>query len=252
MSETKLPKGSKGFKPHDLIWDEEKIRRYFNYKRTTNPDSYAGSGTWKYIAHFLRGRLNITGKTILDIGCGSGHLLRQLRDLGGICYGIEISEKSIQDSEEINTTNITVKKATAREIPFPNNQFDIVFATDVMEHILDEDVRKIMLEIQRVIKRDGHLVVLVPYETVEYFRNSQGICPECGAIFNRNQHVRRFDVGTLRSFFEAYGFKAEFIESINSDTVRLTTKRWLARFSRKFRGLPTVPPAFLLYAEFST
>ena len=252
MSESKVLKETKGFTPHDLVWDDEKIGRYFDYKRTANPYSYAGSGTWKYIVHFLVGRHIVAGKTILDIGCGSGHLLRKLRDLGGVCYGLEVSDKSIQDSEDTNMTNITIMKATAREMPFSDNQFDMVFAADVMEHILDKDIERIMLEIQRVLKQEGRLIVLVPYESAQGFQAGHVICADCGAIFHISQHVRRFDVDTLKSFFEAYGLKTEFLRVINSDTMRSTMKRWLARISRKFRGLPTIPSTSRLYAEFST
>ena len=52
-----------------------------------------------------------------------------------------------------------------KDAPFPDNYFDIVLASHVLEHV--EDDRKAMREVHRILKPDGILLLTTPYETWE-------------------------------------------------------------------------------------
>ena len=123
------------------------------------------SGHWWYkvrrkIIHNLikQYRLNF-GKEIkiLDAGCGTGLLIKELEALG-VCYGIDISQKAVDFCGKRGIDNVQV--ADAVNIPYSDNMFEIVIALDVIEHIKDDEMA--LKEIYRVLKPQGMAIITAP------------------------------------------------------------------------------------------
>jgi len=74
--------------------------------------------------------------------------------------------------------------------------FDAVFMIEVLEHLLPEDIDKGLSEVWRVLKPKGYLVITVPYK--EDLLKNMIICPECGAVFHRSQHLQTFDESKVK------------------------------------------------------
>ncbi len=102
-----------------------------------------------------------SGKKVLDIGFGSGELLKYLYSLGNEIYGIDVGEASMKS---VNTRGLKGEflklDASTSQLPWPENFFDIVFATECMEH-MDNPLHAI-LEIKRTLKDGGELYVSIP------------------------------------------------------------------------------------------
>ena len=96
---------------------------------------------------------------ILDIGCSGGVLLDELRENGfNDIYGIDLSEDGINICQYNRHKNTYVMDAAKTE--FKDNMFDLIIASNVLEHIEnDEDALK---EWNRILKKDGLLIVIVP------------------------------------------------------------------------------------------
>ncbi len=92
---------------------------------------------------------------ILDVGCGTGHVAEVLKDREW--YGVDISplsiEKARQYYKEVKVGDIT------RNIPFPDNSFDVVFALGIFHHIPDK-MMEALKEIRRVLKKNGILIII--------------------------------------------------------------------------------------------
>ncbi len=93
--------------------------------------------------------LKVGYKRVLDVGCGLGQGVASMRNNGIEAYGIDISDKIKQFWEEGNIGQFC-QTACADKIPFPDNHFDLVVCTEVMEHIPEEEVRTVLKEIKRV------------------------------------------------------------------------------------------------------
>ncbi len=96
---------------------------------------------------------------ILDVGCASGELILLLKQKGyKNVYGVDISEKAIKQcvSKEIKTA----VKADGSKTKFNAGEFDIVIASDVLEHFENDSAA--LLEWKRVLKPSGKLIVFVP------------------------------------------------------------------------------------------
>lgn len=94
---------------------------------------------------------------ILDVGCGTGQLLKELNDFGE-CYGIDVSKEAVEFCKKRHLENIKIGNAT--QIPYEDEKFDIVLALDVLEHIQDDKLA--VREIKRVLRTGGKFVVFVP------------------------------------------------------------------------------------------
>lgn len=103
------------------------------------------------------------GGTVLDIGCGVGDNLKQVqREHGNVRFsGLEYSQRSLERAKKALPNDVDLRLGSAVEIPFSAEYADMVMCIEVLEHIPDE--HQALREIFRVLKRDGHLILSVPY-----------------------------------------------------------------------------------------
>lgn len=96
---------------------------------------------------------------ILDVGTSTGTNLRMLRDLGFTRYeGLDSSEQAVRWCAKKGFGKVTMGNVC--ELPFPDQSFDLILATDVIEHV-DDDMTA-LCEIRRVLKPGGCVLVTVP------------------------------------------------------------------------------------------
>ena len=102
------------------------------------------------------------GKRLLDIGCGEGSFIVQVRQKFAEVYGIDISDDVIELSIK---NNIIAKKVNLNNepIPFPDNYFDAVVTLDVIEHVFDPVL--FLNEIKRVLVGGGYTIEKHPKYT---------------------------------------------------------------------------------------
>jgi 2-polyprenyl-3-methyl-5-hydroxy-6-metoxy-1,4-benzoquinol methylase len=93
--------------------------------------------------------------SILEIGAGSGWQSKSLADRGYDVRAIDVAESNYSSSGVF-----PVQQYDGKRIPFPDESFDIVFSSNVLEHIAWVD--QFQNEISRVLKPGGISVHLVP------------------------------------------------------------------------------------------
>lgn len=99
------------------------------------------------------------GSAVLDVGTGTGSNLRMLYELGfDRVLGLDQSREAIRFCAEKGLG--AVERGDVRALPFPDRQFDLVLATDIIEHV-DDDLSALR-ELRRVLKPKGHLLLTVP------------------------------------------------------------------------------------------
>ena len=94
---------------------------------------------------------------VLDAGCGTGRNLQGYRRLGPV-RGIEPSGSAVDFCHQRGLTEVV--QATVESLPFEDGSFDLVFTTDVLEHV-DDDVAALQ-ELRRVAAPGALLVATVP------------------------------------------------------------------------------------------
>mgnify|MGYP005848694285 CR=1 FL=1 len=101
---------------------------------------------------------NFNNLSILDIGCYTGEVTAELKLLGAKAIGCDISLISLQKAKEKNVEVVQVD--VSDNIPFKDNSFDLVYCSEVIEHLMDTD--KFLIEIKRTLKTEGLLFLTTP------------------------------------------------------------------------------------------
>jgi len=116
-------------------------------------------GRRKLFAGLIR-QLGVTEDApVLDIGTSSGTNLRLLRDLGfSDVTGLDFSEDAIRFCAQAGLG--TVRQGDITAMPFESDQFSLVLATDIIEHV-DDDLRALR-EVARVLKPGHTVLITVP------------------------------------------------------------------------------------------
>lgn len=91
---------------------------------------------------------------VLDVGCGAGFLTNELALHGHQVTGIDLSEESLKVAAAHDQSgHVAYLKASAYELPFAAETFDVVTALDFLEHV--DDPARAIKEFSRVLKPGG-------------------------------------------------------------------------------------------------
>ena len=101
---------------------------------------------------------------ILDFGCGKGFFVKHLLKKGyRNTFGIDPSKKLL---DGVIQHNSNFKLMNSSSIPFPDNDFDIVFCSGVLHHIAWVNLINVMNEVNRVLKSGGIFIYAEPSLTI--------------------------------------------------------------------------------------
>jgi len=100
----------------------------------------------------------LPGERVLDIGCGTGNHLLLLNKFGLNISGMDASPYMLAKARERLGTRCTLKTGTAEDLPFSDNEFDIVVLINTLEFI--DNPLKVLKEAGRVAKRKVFIGVI--------------------------------------------------------------------------------------------
>jgi ubiquinone/menaquinone biosynthesis C-methylase UbiE len=98
--------------------------------------------------------------SILDVGCGYGRTLSELRDGGFVnLYGVDYSQGMIDRGRKMHP-HLDLRKNDGSTLPFEDGAFDAVLLIAVLTCIAEsEEQRRLIAEIERVLKDGGILYI---------------------------------------------------------------------------------------------
>jgi len=121
--------------------DRARFRDCFNYSRA-------------HLDRFLARYLPAAGKgaRLLDVGCGTGHHLAELRARGYDAAGVDGSAEMLEHARTLNP-GAEIRQADVEALPFANASFDYVLCVEVLRYL--PDPRACVREMARVLKPGG-------------------------------------------------------------------------------------------------
>src|SRR4030067_1446047 len=99
------------------------------------------------------------GGLILDVGCGIGYLLNWLstsKNATGV--GMDFTSTALKAGNKL-FSNLTLVHGIAQNLPFNNGTFDCVIMFNVIEHIEGHFHEHVLIEVRRILKRGGFLII---------------------------------------------------------------------------------------------
>jgi len=106
----------------------------------------------------LARRYGKRGSRFLEVGSGMGHLTGQLEDTFET-FGCDINHWAVKKSKEVANRS-HLQTASAQELPFKNDSFNVVIIKHIVEHL--PDPQKAINEIGRVTEPGGTLILATP------------------------------------------------------------------------------------------
>lgn len=144
--------------------------------------------------------------TILDAGCGNGAVTNRLVERWDV-LGCDLSASALR---HVRAPTLVVDLAA---IPLEDRAFDLVLASDVIEHLPDSIYHRALCEIARVARR--YVLIAVPHE--ELLEAAEVACPECHHRYHAHLHQRSYSVDDVQSLLGAdFGVRA----------IQLSGERW--------------------------
>jgi SAM-dependent methyltransferase len=143
---------------------------------------------------------------LLDVGCGTGHLLKKTMALGWDALGVDPFPRGEAMQHPLSSRII---KGTLGDLP--NDCFDIITAVEVIEHV--ENYRVLLRDMSNFLHPDGELIVTVPYNwEFKAWKNEKNILePMYG-------HLWKFDAAGFEKDLRAF-FQVVKVEPIYSRTM---------------------------------
>lgn len=178
-------------------------QRLWDYHETQFREKFKNAHPrFDYIAKIIQKRVP-TGRKILDIGFGDGYLLKVLFRKGYKINGLDLSIKNVELTRDIfqkKNINVELKAGNVNQMPYNDDCFDVIVASELLEHLTDDDLRRGLQEICRCLKSGGLFIGTVPAN--ENLKANECFCPKCGHIFHRWGHKQSLSRRILSDQFE--------------------------------------------------
>jgi ubiquinone/menaquinone biosynthesis C-methylase UbiE len=146
------------------------------------------------------------GKRLIDVGCGTGEFLVQLRDRFESLVGIDVNSDSIEfASEKVERfKRISVYDGELQSFQFPNEHFDTCLCLDVLEHV--QNPLALLQEIHRIVRAGAEVIATVPnwYDKI------------VSGVFRINPaHVHTLSPWTWMRLLRNAGFKIKYYRAVD-------------------------------------
>lgn len=140
------------------------------------------------------GLLSLDNKSIIELGCGSAEITRNIATagVGRKVTAFEVDEIAHEKNAQItDLPNVTFALAGAQDIPLADKSVDVVFMFKSLHHVPLDMMKKAMLEINRVLKPGGLAYISEPVFAGEF---NEILC-----LFHDEQKVREAAFNTIKN-----------------------------------------------------
>lgn len=186
-----------------LVWTPEMVENYWDYQ-SRFPESYFthenGAGVVRCFEPHLR-----AGETVLDYGCGPGHLVERLLARGFQAAGMDASPETRSSvGARLRGREGFLGVFSRDELAKAGLRFGGVAVLEVIEHLYDEQLDELLQSLRGLLREDGVVLFTTPNE--EKLEKSYVLCPVTNQLFHRWQHVRSWSRGSLTDYLSRRGF----------------------------------------------
>jgi SAM-dependent methyltransferase len=211
-------------RPAPFATEERRIRATFAQRRTGATYAWSSpahvfimQGVERRLLPFLaaNGMASLSGKCILEIGCGTGHWLREFVKWGAHpqdVVGMDLLADRVGEARALCAQGVHLLCGSAAVLPLPAQSFDLVAQFTVFTSILEPDLkRQVAFEMLRVVKPTGLIL------WYDFFFNNP-----------KNANVRGIAGREIQRLFPGCSVKLRRVTLAPPLTRRLASRSWLA------------------------
>ena len=139
----------------------EKTKEHFDNIASTYAESSDGKFCKPVYKSIIKELEKFKSGKWLDVSCGTGTVLSMLSSSPLEKYGVDFSEKMIEEAQRNVGENVQLYVASAEEMPFDKDTFDVVTCSFAFHHYVHPGV--VLQEFHRVMKPEATLIIVDPY-----------------------------------------------------------------------------------------
>ncbi|GAB4457082.1 MAG: hypothetical protein OHK0036_20750 [Bacteroidia bacterium] len=137
--------------------------------------------------------------SIIDIGCGDGSITNKLNDN----YKVVAIDRSRNALQYVKSHRI---QASADYLPIKSSSADMVFSSEMLEHLPEDIFNNTIIEFKRISKR----YIFLTFPNDENIKKNFVHCSNCGFEFNKSYHLRTLNKKIIEKLFPDYSIKHSF------------------------------------------
>lgn len=227
-----LPKGEKSTSTHLHEQSETNFNYVEHYTRDAEAFDYFQESAEitenerHRLNQLIVSKLDVNGAKVLDVGCGNGWLSKSIQSSNNHVVSLDISlinvKKVLAQTPHANHSGLV---ADVFNLPIPDNNFDAIVASEIIEHIYDP--KKFIDSLLKVLKPNGKLIITTPYNE----KIPLHLCIHCNKPTPENAHLHSFNEHNVPALIRKDVQQWRLIRSSNKHLIKLRVY-WL------LRGLP--------------
>ena len=138
----------------------------------------------------------------LDLGCGIGQYTKWFMDNGYDVISSDISKIALEKVKDINPNIINIDMR--EKFPFEDEKFDLVFANLSIHYFSDEETKRLIQEIRRILKDDGLFIGSV--NSIKGFEHIKATAEylDYHYYFNKDKTIRLFDTDDVKKYLSIF------------------------------------------------
>lgn len=143
-------------------------------------------------------------KEIIDLGCGSGNDTRYLLERNYKVVACDYSNEALKIISKYYSNVKTLEINLENRLPFNDDCAKVIIADLSLHYFDDTTTRKILLELKRVLSKDGYLIARVNTTNDINFNAGCGEKLEKNLYLTKDGMKRFFDVEDIKKYFGVF------------------------------------------------
>ncbi len=144
-----------------MSFKKKRKRRVYNSEEGYNIYASDYDASLQYLNSFEKDSVfkllgDLRGKKVLDIGCGTGRIIEELKQRGAEVVGLDVSEKILEIAKK-KFCDVEFVLGNVNDLPFEDESFDLVLGLFLIVHL--KNLEKPFEEIYRVLRPGGRFIL---------------------------------------------------------------------------------------------